>query len=323
VPRKRIRKTAEDPEPARPVGRGVWRGSISFGLVTVSVELFSASRKKTVGLRMLAPDGTPLTRRYASTATDRELGADEIARGYEIEPDRYVIVSEDELEEIAPRRSRDIELERFVDRDSIDPAYFVKPFLVLPAETQSKAYRLLAETMESLGRAAIGRFVMRGKSLAIVIFADRGLLRAETLRFGDEVRSTETIQVSASTKPLPAEIATMGRAIAELARDAVDWSELEIPEAGALLERARAKFAKGVDVIQSSPDLDEAVDEKSEEDGGEVIDLFALIEKRMRDSVKRPRSVRSRNAKKPALSKRKSRPAKPGSSRGDGSKSSR
>jgi DNA end-binding protein Ku len=284
----------------------------------VPVELFSASRTRTVGLRMLAPDGTPLARRYVSTKTDRELDADEIARGYEIGTDQFVVVSEDELDKLAPRRSRDIDLESFVDRDSIDPAFFVKPFLVLPAEGQTKAYRLLAESMESNRRAAIARFVMRGKSYAIAIFADRGLLRAETLRFGDEVRSADAIGASASEKPKPAEVERMARAIDELARDEVDPSELESGDAGALLDRARAKLAKGKDVIHvRTPEGEEATDEDSEEGKGEVIDLFALIDKRMRESVKRPRSVRA------TKSKERERPVKTATARGRARKPAR
>src|SRR5262249_3827435 len=138
----------------RLVGRPVWSGSLSFGLVTVPVDLYSAQRSTGVALRMLGPDGTPLARRYVCPKDEKPLDSEEIVRGYEVAKGRFVVVSDEELEALAPRSSRDIELKRFVEQDEIDPAYFVRTYFLVPRD-QTKAYRLLAEIMEQTGRAGI------------------------------------------------------------------------------------------------------------------------------------------------------------------------
>lgn len=295
APGARRRSKPPSEETSRPIARGVWSGSISFGLVTIPVELYSATRHAGVSTRMLGPDGTPLVRQYVDE-DGRALGDAEIERGYEIAEGRFVMVGDDELEALAPRRSRDIELTRFVDRASIDPVYFVRPYFVVPGAGQTKAYRLLAETMEAGGRAAIANFVMRGKAWAIAIFADRGVLRAQTLRFADEIRSPARIGVPPSRKADAALVAKMKRAIEKLKRDEVDERELRDEETARVEALVRRKLARGKDVVRVSED---AVEEPAaEEAGGEVIDLFALIQKRLRAAPKtapgRSRSARKR-----------------------------
>jgi DNA end-binding protein Ku len=321
-PHKGKRSAARGREPEAPanapIAHGVWSGSISFGLVTIAVELFSAARKRRPGLRMLGPDGIPLARQYVCSRDERPLEREEITRGYEIEPGKFVVVSDEELDELAPRRSRDIELSRFVARDAIDPAYFVRPYFVLPGEGHSKAYRLLADVMESTGRAAIAHFVMSGKAYAVAIFADRGILRAETLRFGDELRKPQDLGVVASGKADATRVSEIQRAITKLERDELDASALSDPEASSLLELAQQKLKREQDVVRApeipaeeEPETDgeAAESERGEERGGEVIDLFALIQQRLRETPPKPgprfvrrkseQPRRSANAKSP------------------------
>jgi DNA end-binding protein Ku len=304
VPRKSTRRArrpsgraaSAERDSERPLGRGVWSGSISFGLVTIPVELYSATRRVGVSLRMLGPDGTPLVRQFVCPADDRVLDDSEIERGYEVEEGKFVVVEDAELEALAPRRSRDIELTRFVDRDAIDPSYFVRPYFVVPGAEQTKAYRLLAETMEAGGRAALANFVMRGKAYAVAIFAERGLLRAETLRFADEVRSGEGLGISARAKLDAAAVAKMKREIAKLAADEVDERELADDQAAEIIEIARKKLARDEDVVrapEAPADETSGVEAAEGETGGEVIDLFALIQQRLRSPAKRRAPARS------------------------------
>src|SRR5687768_13371100 len=97
------------------VTRSFWSGTITFGLVSIPVALYAANRSNRVSLRMVSADGTQLNRRYFTSKDDRELDADDIVRGYEIEKDRFVIVDDDELERLAPERTRDIDLRQFVN----------------------------------------------------------------------------------------------------------------------------------------------------------------------------------------------------------------
>jgi DNA end-binding protein Ku len=284
VPPRRKKSPRARPAPAetgadeRPGGRGVWSGTLSFGLVSIPVELYSAARADAAPLRMLGPDGTPLARRYVAES-GRALEAADVERGYEVADGRFVVVTDEELERLAPRRSRDIELLRFVDRAELDPVWFERPYFLVPGAGQTKAYRLLAETMEDTGRAAIASFVMRGKSHAAAIFAERGVLRAETLRAADELRTPEEIGLPAPKKPDAARVARMKRAIDALAESKLDPKELRDDHAEKLLALARAKRRKGEDVFEAP---EAAAAETEEGDGADIVDLVGLIRERLR-----------------------------------------
>ncbi|RIL00895.1 MAG: Ku protein [Proteobacteria bacterium] len=281
-----------------PVARAVWSGSITFGLVTVPVELYSATRRRGLPLRMLGPEGVPLSREYVCPEEeDRPLEGDEIERGYEVRDGEFVLVSDEELEAISPRRSRDIELVRFVDRAAIDPSWFVRPYFLVPDADQSKAYRLLAETMERTGRAALAHFVMRGKGYPVAIFADRGVLRAETLRYGDELRSAEDVGLPAPDDVDAKRVARMRRAIDALAADALDESELVDEGARRLRDVAERKRARGEDVVEAPAAEEEAPAAAGDSEGGEVVDLLALIRQRLQGGAA-PRPKRAAGRKR-------------------------
>jgi DNA end-binding protein Ku len=264
-----------------PVGRAVWSGSISFGLVTVPVELYSAWRRGGVALRMLGPSGAPLARQYVCPGDGKVLGGEDIERGYEVRDGEFVTVTDEELERVAPGRSRDIALERFVRREDIDPAYFTRSYFLLPGGEQLKAYTLLAATMEETGRAAIARFVMRGKAHAVAIFADRGILRAETLRFGDEVRSASDLQLPEPERVDERAAAKMAARLKELAATKLDESELRSVDGDGVLALARRKLARGEDVVEVAEEPAER-GEGREKGGAEVVDLMALLKQRMK-----------------------------------------
>jgi DNA end-binding protein Ku len=276
-------ETGDDGE-ERSGPRGIWSGSISFGLVTVPVELLPAVHRERPALRLLSPDGVPLAREYVCPKDDKPLEAGEIERGFEIAEGKFVTVSDEELERLAPRRSRDIELTRFVDRDSLAPAYFVRSYFLIPGGEQTKAYRLLAETMEASHRAAIAHFVMRGKAYAVAILADKGVLRAETLRFGDEVRSAADLRLSKPEKVDQRRVAELRRAVKRLSEAAIDTEELADEEPAQLLQLARKKQKRGRDLVEV-PELAEGAEAPA---GGDVIDIMALIKQRLREGSPGP-----------------------------------
>lgn len=290
VPRKQpppeVDEAREAADGEGSVARGIWSGSITFGLVTVPIELYAVVRAARPSLRMLAPDGTPLARIYVSE-DGRPLSRDEIARGYEVEPGRFVLVTDEELAQLAPRRSRDIELGRFVDRRSIDPAWFVRPYFALPGGDQIRAYRLLAEVMEASDRAAIASFVLRGSPQVVAIVAERGLLRVHALRFGDEVRDPVQMEIPAPSRAEPGEVRELARAIAALREDALDLAELATETGPDLLAVARRKLERGEDVLRAteSPQTPDASESEEDPEGAEVIDLYALIQDRLRKSA--------------------------------------
>ncbi|HEX6309012.1 MAG TPA: Ku protein [Longimicrobiales bacterium] len=240
---------AEFEEEATP--RAFWSGTITFGLVSIPVELFPANRSNGVSLRMVDEDGTPLSRRYFCPKEERELDWEELVRGYEIEKGEYVVVTDDELERIAPEKTRDIDLRQFVSASDIDPIYFERAYYLVPGGNSTKAYRLLAETMEQAERVGIATFVMRGKEYLVAILAENGILRAETLRFADEVRAPDDVGLPEPVKPKAAAVKQIEKAIAQLAEKELDEAELVDRSAARLLKLVEKKEKAGEDVVEA------------------------------------------------------------------------
>src|SRR5437763_11352395 len=147
--------------------RPFWSGTLTFGLVSVPVDLYPGNRTNRAPLRMLSPEGEPLARRYYSEKSGDDLKDDDMVRGFELEKDRYVIVTDEELERLAPEQSRDIDLSRFAPLEDISPLFFDRSYFLAPSEGSEKAYRLLAQTMEKRKLAGLATFVMRGKEYLV------------------------------------------------------------------------------------------------------------------------------------------------------------
>jgi DNA end-binding protein Ku len=177
--------------------RSLWSGSLSFGLVNVPVAMVTAVRNRDLHFRQLhEKDGAPIEVQRWCSKEDVEVPFEDIVRAYEFDDESQVIVTDEELEAIEPRRTRTIEIEQFVDLENVDPIYFDHPYYLLPAgsdDGSARAYRLLVEVMARTNRAAVGRFVMRAKEyLAIVRAHDRALMLS-TMLFADEIRDAKDV----------------------------------------------------------------------------------------------------------------------------------
>ena len=278
---------------AAPV-RAFWSGTITFGLVSIPVDFYAGARARETSLRMVDAEGHPLGRRYTGAGTGRALGSDEIVRGYEAEDGTIVVITDAEFDSAAPEVSRDIDLSRFVPLAQIPPSTFVRPYFLAPTERAGKAYSLLAQTMERTGKVGIGRFVMRGHEYLVAIIAEGGLLRAETLRYFDELRSPETIGLPAKPKVATRLVSGFAREIARLAEKRLDLHELEDREAEALEELARRKLRARQDVVE----LGDAEEEEPAEGGAEVIDLVQLLRKSLGGQVEGQRPTRREPARR-------------------------
>jgi DNA end-binding protein Ku len=185
------------------MARAIWSGTISFGLLNVPVKLYSAVSRKTIRFNELREsDSSRVRHKRVAESDDKEVPYEEIVKGYEISPDRYVVLSRDELEELNPARTRAIEIQDFVDIEQIDPIYFDSPYYLAPAAGAEKAYGLLVKAMENAGKAAIARFVLRNKEHLAAIRPMDGVLTLTTMRFADEVVSpTELDDVIPDSSP--------------------------------------------------------------------------------------------------------------------------
>ncbi len=170
------------------MARAIWSGTISFGLLNVPVKMYSAVSRKAIRFNELRESDNSRVRHKRVAESDRkEVSYDEIVKGYEISPDRYVVFSRDELDELTPAKTRAIEIEDFVDIEDIDPIYFESPYYLGPAEGAEKAYGLLVKAMDASGKAAIARFVLRNKEHLAAIRPMDKVLTLTTMRFADEV----------------------------------------------------------------------------------------------------------------------------------------
>ena len=259
------------PEDANQKGaRPFWSGTLTFGLVSVPVDLYPGNRTNRAPLRMLGPEDEPLARRYYSEKTGKDLDADDMVRGYEIDKDKFVVVTDEELERLAPEQSRDIDLRSFVELESVPPMYFDRSYFLVPSEGSEKAYRLLVDTMKASDLAGIATFVMRGKEYLVAIFPENGILRAETMRFPDEFRSAKEVGLP-EPKTIPAAtVKKFERLIAKHSARALPLKELNDEKTERLLKLIEKKRARHQDVVKvEEPDRDE----------GKVVDIMTALKK--------------------------------------------
>ncbi|UQX87355.1 Ku protein [Jatrophihabitans telluris] len=172
------------------MARAIWTGVLSFGLVSVPVGLYSATAPHEVSFHQFQR-GTSDRIRYkrVNERTGREVDFDKIVKGADTGGGHYVMLEQDELDSVAPGRSRSLDIQTFVDLDEIDPIYFDKTYYLAPHDKETaKTYALLRDAMAKSNRAAIGTFVMRGKQYLTTVRSDGDLLVLETMFFADEVR---------------------------------------------------------------------------------------------------------------------------------------
>lgn len=241
--------------------------------------MFPANRSSRAPLRMLGPNGEALSRKYYSQDTGRDLDQDQMVRGYEYEKDKYVIVTDEELERLEPKKSRDINLAQFVPEESIPPIYFERGYFLVPDEGSDKAYSLLVETMQANRQAGIASFVMRGKEYLVAIFSDHGYLRAETMRFPDELRTPEDIGLPEIKKAPAASVRKFEGLISRRSKKAVPKTESKDKNAQALLRLARKNEKKSANVIEIEPE--------SASGGGNVIDIMDVLKQSIAANKKR------------------------------------
>jgi DNA end-binding protein Ku len=172
------------------MARSIWTGYITFGLVSVPVGLYTATQEHEVDFHQFQR-GTSDRIRYkrVNERTGREVDYDKIVKGHEVGNGQYVMVEPDELDDVAPGRSRSLEISTFVDLAEVDPIHFQKSYYLAPSDEQNtSSYALLREALAKTNRAGIASFVMRGKEYLAAIRADAKVLVLETMFFADEIR---------------------------------------------------------------------------------------------------------------------------------------
>jgi len=176
--------------------RPIWKGAISFALVNVPVALYAAETRDTLHFRQLDRGTlTPVSEHRINEQTGREVAWDDIVKGYEYSPDRYVVVTDEELEAADPRATHTIEIQAFVSASEIDPRYYDRPYYIVPGPNGAKGYALLREALRRSGRVAVAKVVIRTKEyLAAVIPVDHVLV-LELMRYEHELRPSSELEI--------------------------------------------------------------------------------------------------------------------------------
>ena len=190
--------------------RSIWTGAISFGLVTVPVKLYSAVNRKTVRFHQLSSKtGVRIAQKRVDPQSGEEVAYEDIVKGFELAPDRYVVIEPAELDTLQPKKTKTIEIEDFVELSQIDPIYYDHPYYLAPGPGGAKPYRLLLEAMAETEKVAIARVVIRSKEQLVAIRAMGDVLEMATMLFADEIASPDRLD----ELPDPKEVKTTKREV--------------------------------------------------------------------------------------------------------------
>jgi len=250
----------------------IWNGTVSFSLVAIPVKLVRAVEPGRVSFRMLhSKDYSPLARRMYCPEEEKIVPADEIVRGYEIGPDKYIVITDKELESVSPERSRTIEIIEFIDIKDVDPVYYDHPYYLVPSKGGEKAYRLLVEVMRQTNKAGLAKFVLREREYLVAVKSTDGALALVTLHYSGEILPDEDI-LPKEEKIESEEKSRMKKIIKEMTADfnPDKYADDRRKKIMKLLEK-KAKEKAPVE----APEIEE-----EEEEG--LVDLVAVLEESMR-----------------------------------------
>ena len=251
--------------------RSLWSGAISFGMVNIPVSLVTAVRKKSVRFREIRrEDASRVRHKKVAAADDKEVERDELAKGYEITPDQYVILEPEELAALEPKASRTIDIEQFVELADVDPLYFEQAYYLVPGETAAKPYRLLHEAMTASGKAGIARFVLRSRQHLALIRPLGEALAISMLVYADEVILPEQLK-----EDLPSDDVELKPKEIDMATDLIE-SMAEPWEPEAFRDTYRDKVLELIERKAEGEEIATVPD--TERESGEVVDLMEALQ---------------------------------------------
>jgi len=251
--------------------QGIWSGTISFSLVAIPVQLVSAVRTGRVSFRMLhGKDYSPLAREMSCPEEEKIVPPDEIVRGYEIGPDKYIVITDKELESLSPERSRTIEIIEFIDMKEVDLIYYDYPYYLVPSKGGEKAYRLLVEVLRRTNKAGLAKFVLRDREYLVAVKSMEGALALITLHYSEEILPHEDIAPK-KEEIEPEEKSRMQKTIKKMIAD-FDPEKYADERRKRILDLLKKKAKEKAPV--EAPEI--------EEEGEGPADLVAALEESMR-----------------------------------------
>jgi DNA end-binding protein Ku len=283
------------------MARAIWKGTISFGLVNVPVELFPAAQSHSLSFSMLDKrDFSPVGYKRYNKNTGAEVPWNDIVKGYEYEKDQYVVMSEEDFRRANVQQAKSVDISTFVDAKSIPPQYFETPYYLVPGERGQKVYALLRETMRETNKIGVGQVVIRTTHhLAAVIPVDEALMMI-TLRYANELRKQKEFDFP----PLSLKSAGVTPKELELAKKLIDDmagefnpDEFEDTYNEDLLKRIEEKVQRGETHVLTKPE-----GEAAEARSAQVIDLMELLKRSIDKTTGRGAPARAAKRAAPAES---------------------
>jgi DNA end-binding protein Ku len=249
--------------------RSIWSGAISFGLVNVPVKLYSAVSRKAVRFHQLHDEtGSRIQQKRVDPTTGEEVSYEHLVKGYEISPDRYVVITPEELESLDPEKTRTIDILDFVDLEQIDPIYYDHPYYLIPGAGAEKAFTLLREAMEQANKVAIAKVVIRSKESLVAIRPTERLMTMSTMLFHDEVVDGDSLDDAPEKAPK-----TTKREL-EMAQQLIDSLAADFEP-----ERYRDEYRERVmEMIERKAQGEEIAIQPAAEEPARVPDLMAALE---------------------------------------------
>ena len=252
--------------------QGLWNGTISFSLVAIPVRLVKAIEPGRVSFHLLHnKDYSPLVRRMFCPEEQTIVPPDEIIRGYEILPDKYIVMTDEELESVSPERSRTVEIVEFIDVNEVDPIYYDHPYYLVPSKGGEKAYRLLVEVMHRTHKAGLAKFVLAEREYLVAVTSRDGALALTTLHYSEEILSDESFAPKKG-KIAAEEQSRMKKSIEKMIEDF---------DPGKYADERRKRIVHLLETKAKEKAPVEAPQAEAEEEGGPP-DLVAALEESMR-----------------------------------------
>jgi DNA end-binding protein Ku len=254
--------------------RSIWNGAVAFGAVTVPIKVFGALEDKQIRFRELhAKDGSEIA--HVLVGSDgAQIPRERVAKGYEVAPDEYVVMTNDEIKAADQPARKAVELEDFVPADQIDPVFYDKPYHLAPQKGAEEAYALLAAALEKTGRVGIGRVVLRAREQLVSVRPVDGVLRMQVMRFADELVDAGDMDVDEPSKAPAKKEIDMAAALIDTLEASFDATKYENTYRDRVLEVVKRK-EKGEDIELPEPAKREDSD-----------DLMAALEASLKASKK-------------------------------------
>src|SRR3954463_4601889 len=277
------------------MARGLWKGAISFGLVNVPVELFSAHKRSAeVSLTMLDQrDLAPVGYKRVNKATGKEVPWDDVVKGYEYEDDKYVVLSEEDFRRANPEASKTVDIMAFVDLADIAPQYLETPYYLAPGKRGEKAYALLRDAMAKAGKAGIATVVIPTKQYLAALIPQDDALILNTLRYHKELKQPEDLEIPEKLKHAKVSSKEIDMALRLIDDMAGEWQPEKFHDTyhEDLLKRIEEKVKAG-----QTEEITEPEKEAKPAKGADVIDLMSLLKKSV--EAKKPAHKPKRAARK-------------------------